>query len=140
MVPLNRLCYHGKLDEVRLALAQGGDVNDKDSGGQTALIRAVYRGHNLIVKLLLDQPGIKINEKTANGDNALHRAVTGDNPEGARILLSLPGMNLANSINNRGETPLMVAVKHRAKEVLQELVKHENISLDIGEGAMFTSR
>ena len=89
------------------------------------------------MKLLLDQPGIKINEKTANGDNALHRAVTGDNPEGARILLSLPGMNLANSINNRGETPLMVAVKHRAKEVLQELVKHENISLDIGEGAMY---
>ena len=101
MTALNKLCFDGKLEEVRLALIHGGDVNDKDSGGQTALMRAVIRGYNSIVKLLLEQPGVNINEKTAHadGDTALHRAVFGNNPEGARMLLLHPRMNTANAIS-----------------------------------------
>ena len=38
----------GKLDEVRAELARGGDVNDKDRFGGTALMFAVWQGHNAI--------------------------------------------------------------------------------------------
>ena len=53
MPRLWHLCVDGKLDEVRSALARGEDVNDKDSIGWTALMRAVWNKHNHILKLLL---------------------------------------------------------------------------------------
>ena len=107
MAPLWRLCDDGKLDKVRSALARGKDVNDKDSFGRTALMRAVIRRHNSIVKLLLDQPGIKINEKNNHGATALHYAALANNPEAARMLLLHPTMDSANSTNFLGETAHM---------------------------------
>ena len=138
MPALHQLCYDGKLDEVRAALARGGDVNDKDSNGQTALMWAVCYSYNSIVRLLLEQPAVKVNEKSIDGATALHCAVAvaGNNPEGARMLLLHPGFNSPNLTNILGETALMWAVKYRKKEVLLELVKHESVSLDLSEGAL----
>ena len=102
MPPLNQLCYDGKREEVRSALAHGGNVNEKDSIGHTALMWAVINGHNSIVKLLLDQPGVKINETSIRGNTALHFAVLCNNPEGARMLLLHPRMNSANAISRYG--------------------------------------
>ena len=135
MAALYELCRDGKLDEVRAALACGGDVNDKDSYGLTALMMAVCKRHNSIVKLLLEQPAVKTNEKSNYGHTALHYAVAGNNAEGARMLLLHPGFNSANLTDNFGETALMVAVSRGNKEVLLELVKHESVSLDLSEGA-----
>ena len=134
MPGLWELCRDGKLDEVRAELARGGDVNDKNANGSTALMWAVGNGHNSIVKLLLDQPAVKVNEKDDDGWTALHFAAWSNNPEGARMLLLHPGFNSPNS-TRYGETPLMLAVIHRKKEVLLELVKHESVSLDLSEGA-----
>ena len=135
MPPLYELCRKGKLDEVRAELARGGDVNDKESTGTTALMFAVWRGHNSIVKLLLEQPAVKTNEKNKWGSTALHYAAYNNNAEGARMLLLHPGFNSANLTDNFGETALMVAVSRGNKEVLLELVKHESVSLDLSEGA-----
>ena len=111
MSPLWQLCEDGNLGGVQSALARGEDVNDKNAFGATALMFAVGRKHNSIVKLLLDQPGVKTNEKTNNyGLTALHRAVAGKNREGARMLLLHPTMDSANAKNNIGETALMWAV------------------------------
>ena len=35
MPALYELCAYGKLDEIRAALARGGDVNDKNANGST---------------------------------------------------------------------------------------------------------
>ena len=134
MPAIYELCRDGKLDEVRAALERGGDVNDKGPGGQTALMWAVGKGHNSIVRLLLEQPAVKVNEKRIDGWTALHWAAKYNNPEGARMLLLHPGFNSPNSISF-GETALMVAVRDRKKEVLLELVKHESVSLNLSEGA-----
>ena len=135
MPALWKLCYDGKLVEVRAALARGGNVNDKDSNGTTALMWAVIRSHNSIVKLLLDQPRVKVNEKNNYGETALHYAAYKNNPEGARLILLHPGFNSANATNNNnGKTALMEAVGWCKKEVLVELVKHDSISLDIPDG------
>ena len=130
--PLWKLCLTGKLDEVRSALARGGDVNDKNSIGSTALMFAVYRRHNSIVKLLLDQPGVKTNEKNIHGCTALHKAAYSNNREAARMLLLHPTIDSANAKDNDGETAVMAAARLGCKEVLSELVKHESVSLDIG--------
>ena len=52
MPALWELCKDGKLVEVRAALTRGADVNNKDCDGTTALMWAVMKSHNLIVKLL----------------------------------------------------------------------------------------
>ena len=140
MTALWELCEDGKLDEVRAALARGGDVNNKGPGGQTALMWAVGKGHNSIVRLLLEQPAVKVNEKNIAGSTALHYAAQCNNPEGARMLLLHPGFNSPNLTNNFGNTALMLAVSERKKEVLLELVKHESVSLDLSEGAFDESR
>ena len=133
---LMRLCKNGNLDEVKAELARGGDVNDKESDGVTALMCAVWKGHNSIVKLLLEQPAVKTNERDIIGYTALHYAAFGNNAEGARMLLLHPGFNSANSTGNDGGTALMMAVRLRNKEVLLELVKHESVDLDLSEGAL----
>ena len=135
MPALWKLCQDGKLDEVRSELERGGDVNNKNSLGETALLWAVCNGHNSIVKLLLEQPAVKVNEKNIAGLTALHFAAGGNNPEGARMLLLHPGFNSPNSTADNGDTALMWAVSERKKEVLLELVKHESVSLDLREGA-----
>ena len=135
MPAIYELCRDGKLDEVRAALARGGDVNDKDSYGRTALMMAVWNRHNSIVKLLLEQPALKVNEKNNSGFTGLHWAALGNNAEGARMLLLHPGFNSPNLTNCDGQTALMKAVIYRKKEVLLELVKHESVSLDLSEGA-----
>ena len=132
MAPLWELCQDGKLDEVRSALARGEDVNDKDSIGETALMNAVCGRHNSIVKLLLDQPGVKTNEKDNHGHTALHVAAEYNNQEGARMLLLHPTMDSANSKDKYGETVMMTAVKWGHKELLSEFVSHQSVSLDIG--------
>ena len=132
MAPLWELCRDGKLDEVRSALARGEDVNDKDSDGTTALMFAVWKKHNSIVKLLLDQPGVKTNEKNYLGWTALHDAAWHNNEEAARMLLLHPTMDSANVKDVLRETAVMVAVRRGHKEVLSELVAHESVSLDIG--------
>ena len=136
MPPLWKLCCDGKLDEVRALLARGGDVNDKCPNGTTALMYAVDRGHNSIVKLLLEQLQVKVNEKDNAGWTALHYAAGVNNAEGARMLLLLPTIS-ANSTDNCGETALMAAVRLCFKKVLLELVKHESVSLDLREGAFY---
>ena len=129
---LYQLCMDGKLAEVRAALARGEDVNEKDSIGTTALMFAVLKKHNSIVKLLLDQPAVDVNVKDKWGQTALHRAAYVNNPEGARMLLLHKDFNSANVTNNWGTTALMIAVKNRKEEVLRELVEHQCVSLDVG--------
>ena len=132
MPELHQLCQKGKLAEVRAALARGEDVNDKDSIGWTALMRAVWNKHNHILKLLLDQPAVDVNVKNIRGWTALHRAASANNAEGARMLLLHKNFKSANVTDNGGLTALMVAVICGKEEVLRELVKHQCVSLDVG--------
>ena len=124
MPTLRKLCRDGKLVKVRAALARGVHVNGKGSFGKTALMQAVSHGHNSIVKLLLDQPGVKVNEENIYVNTALHYAAWSNNPEGARLLLLHPDFNLANATNKNGFTALHCAANNNNPEVVRLLLLH----------------
>ena len=61
---LYNMCRDGAIEEVRMSLARGGDPNKKmDRDGRTALHAAAGQGHQEVVALLLEQPGIGVNVK-----------------------------------------------------------------------------
>ena len=76
MAPLWELCMGGKLAEARAALARGEDVNSKVSIGRTALMAAVFKKHNSIVTLLLDQPAVECEKIIVVGLRSIMQRVT----------------------------------------------------------------
>ena len=52
-VPLTQAVTSGDANAVRAAIASGADVNERNNGGQTALILAVIFGHADLVRLLV---------------------------------------------------------------------------------------
>ena len=52
-VPLTQAVTSGDASAVKVALANGADVNERNNGGQTALILAVIFGHTDLVQLLV---------------------------------------------------------------------------------------
>ena len=131
MSPLWRLCLSGKLAEVRAALARGQDVNIKDKGNRTGLMWAVRRKHNLIVRLLLEQPTVDLNRTDLNGETALHYAAVNGNVEAVQLLLADPRLTTANLQNKDGLTPAAYAIASKNVNALRELVAHPSVDLDI---------
>jgi ankyrin repeat protein len=69
------------------ALARGVNVDEKDSKGETALIKAAVRGFEDMAQLLLDH-GAFVDETNNGGSTALIRAVDADQPEMVRFLIN----------------------------------------------------
>ena len=60
---LDVLCYLGKLEEVRGAIAAGASVNSRGDRNVTGLMAAADISHVEIVSLLLKHPEIEVNAK-----------------------------------------------------------------------------
>ena len=72
VTPVWQLCWDGRLDEVRAALAKGRNVNSS-KGNTTGLMGALSNHHNSTVRLLLEQPTVDLNGADALGKTALHQ-------------------------------------------------------------------
>ena len=132
------LCHYamvGILDEVRRALAKGEDVNSKDENNRTGLMYAVWKNHNPVVRLLLEQPTVDLNCINIHGCTALHWAAGADNAEGVRLLLADPRLNTVNHKDRWGRTPVMAAMKWKSVNALRELVNHPSVDLDTRDGS-----
>ena len=64
---------NGNIEGVKLAIANGSDVNAKDEFGSTPLDGAVYDGHREIAELLIAN-GANANAKDEDGATPLHLA------------------------------------------------------------------
>ncbi|TQM57390.1 hypothetical protein FBY41_4214 [Humibacillus xanthopallidus] len=102
----------GRLDLLRLALAHGARVDDKDSWNGTGLIRAAERGHSLIVGELL-RAGIDRDHVNRIGYQAIHEAVwlgrdSTTYVDTVRVLVA-GGVELTRTSRDEGLTPLQMA-------------------------------
>jgi len=99
----------GELERVLKLL---GDVNERDSGGATALMYATQAGTLEAMSLLL-QAGVDANAKTDEGETPLFAAVLARERAEDRVrILDAVGIDV-NERDSRGMTPLMVACKGR---------------------------
>ncbi len=102
----------GYLDLLRLTLAHGAQVDDKDSWNGTGLIRAAERGHALVVGELL-RAGINRDHINRIGYQAIHEAVWlgDDTPEYATTVrvLAAGGVELDRRSPSAELTPLEMA-------------------------------
>ena len=134
------ICNTGTLEEVRGALVNGADVNEREQNAlkRTSLMDAVFMGKQPMVSLLLQQPGIQVNAKDNCGWTALHSAAfynSSYNREGRRkvikLLLNFPGID-TEITNDEGKTPLMLAKESILgrneifQEEYQKKVKNDN--------------
>ena len=108
---LRELCQAGKLEEARAALARGGKVNQTTAGGNTGLMCAAAQGHESVVELLLQQPGLDVNlTREGSRRTALHAASSYGRAGIVRMLLAHPSLTCQNAGDRDGRTPLMWAV------------------------------
>jgi ankyrin repeat protein len=116
----------GHLDLLRLTLANGAKVDDKDSWNGTGLIRAAERGHALVVGELL-QAGIDRDHVNRIGYQALHEAVWLGRDSAAYIdtvrVLVAGGVELARRSGSERLTPLEMARERGYDRLERVLVK-----------------
>lgn len=98
----------GDVDDVRVLLARGADVNAIDQYGETALMRAVHGDHAEVVSALLAKSAeVNARNKQFYDWTALHYAANSKKADVTRILLD--GGAEVNAKDNKGETALMLA-------------------------------
>jgi len=85
----------------------GDDVNTRDKGGSTPLIRSAFHGYSELLALLL-QSGADVNLSDKIGKTALHYAAQEQHEDAARRLLEA-GADV-NSQDIHGNSPLSNAV------------------------------
>ena len=130
---LPRLCDVGSLEQVRVALARGEEVNQKDAQGITGLMMAVGRDNEALVDLLLQQPGLDVNLTGGRACwTALHWACHYGHAGIVRRLLAHPYLTCHNAVDshNRINSPLMMAVEKNRLECVKMLVAVEVVDLE----------
>ena len=138
-------CENGALDQVRKGLARGADPNTKaanfgSSPRATCLIAAAHFGHEDVVALLLQQPGIKVNLTDDTGLTALHVALERNHGGVSKLLLNHHGLDFnsketGTAWDNLGpELAFHNAVKNSSKEVVALLMEKLGIGKESSSG------
>ena len=109
----------GDIEQIRLHIAKGSDVNEKTTTGDTALHYAVRHGREDVAKLLIAN-GAHVNEKTTTGDTALHYAVRYGHEDVAKLLIA--NVARVNERNASDNTPLHYAALYGQKNVAELLI------------------
>ncbi len=71
--PLHEAAAAGDVDQVKLLISKGADVNEKDKDGRTPLHAAAWRARKEVAAVLLAH-GANINEADGSGQTPLHLA------------------------------------------------------------------
>ena len=123
--------YHRHTDCVRVLAGTGKvDWNIVDKWGFTPLFHALDWGHSDIIDILLEFPRFDFNVKTEDGESLAHAAVRG----GVRIVETLANQEKFDCWNvpdKNGDTPVMMALKWGATDIVKVLVDCPRVDLTI---------
>ena len=105
------------------------DVNAVDCMGSTALTWATIRGHEGVVKMLLEREDVNPNQAdTEYGRTPLWWAAEEGHKEVVKLLLEREGVNPDQIDTKYGSTPLSLATWGRHEEVVKILLEREDIN------------
>lgn len=119
--PLCAASSGGKVENAKLLLQQGADVNGRNQGRSTALCIASYLGHIEVVDLLLKNRA-ELELEDGGGHTALGQAAEKDHRDVARLLLSASAD--VNHKSAHGWTPVHIAIQHGNREMVQILLRN----------------
>ena len=114
---------NGDINDVKLLLGKGADINTKDNDGWTALHYATRHQTTEMAQLLLDR-GADINAKDNDGWTALHCAAVYKNTEMVQLLLD-KGADV-NAKTDIGKDALNYARENKNQEMEQLLLQQIN--------------
>ena len=140
--PLERATLYHNVAAIKI-LAENPDLNWNAGGDvfQTPIFRALSGGYVDILELLLSQPTLVLSRTDYKGNSVGHFAVEYSfvkefNPgelnvsafpvKCVELLSKDPRMNW-NVRNKKGETPIMVALKNKEKDMVKILLKNPNV-------------
>ena len=107
------------------------DVNLPDKNGVTALIKAAQKDSVEIIKLLLEAEA-NVNAADKYGNTALSVICNSNGYNDSKIAELLMNANAdPNIFNSSGQTALMVSVLRKNIDIIEILLKFENIDLDL---------
>ena len=118
-------CKSGETKVVQLLLErccfEETGLNIEDEMGMTALMWACYKGHKVVVQLLLDHSKrIELNSRNKFGKTAFTLACKNGHKSVVKMLLDHTERNIdLNARCNSGMTALMYACSHGHKDVVQ---------------------
>jgi len=116
---LREAANDGDIEQVKLHLATGTDINAKDQAGWTALHHAASKGHMEVAKLLISK-GADVNERTSDWTSALHSAVRAGFRDIVEFLIE-KGADV-NAKNDNDRVPLHEAVLTGQEEMVKLLI------------------
>ncbi|MFC1781163.1 ankyrin repeat domain-containing protein [Planctomycetota bacterium] len=121
-ISLHEASAIGDLEQVKLLLLKGADVNFRERTMRTPLCRAAMNGHKDIVEFLLAN-GADVNVRDSwPGDTPLHYAVEQGDREMAELLIA-HGADVDVKDYN-GRTPFIVALTRIDIDMVKLLVEH----------------
>ena len=107
------------------------DVNATDCMGSTALTWAAWKGHEEIVKILLEREDVNPNQAdTVYGQTPLSWAAECGHEEVVKMLLEQEGVELDRGDTVFGQSPLLWAAQHGHEGVVKMLLEREGVNPD----------
>ncbi|MBN2315392.1 MAG: ankyrin repeat domain-containing protein [Sedimentisphaerales bacterium] len=129
---LHQAAAHGDIEQVKMHILNGTDINSKDNRGRTALHRASHSGHVEIVQVLIENGADVVVGDNLNRTPLEYAAVAG-RAQVAKLLIE-KGAN-PNAINADEETPLHVAVASAGKDTVSVLIDNgADVTIKDAEG------
>lgn len=107
--------------DVAYLLERGANVNARDLQGNTALMWAIMKGHDEVVRVLIGHRDIELEDRDELGNTALMWAASVGNLPIAGELIEQEGVEV-NSQNYDHQTPLMLAVLNSRQEMVDYLL------------------
>lgn len=121
MTALMTAVKDGNVTTVRRLIAEGADVNERDSGGDAPVIMAAYLGHADVLRLLLEAGGDVTALDPGMKATALHAAAYAGHADTAQLLIE-HGIAIDQQGPYNGYTALHDAIWQNNVDVARVLI------------------
>ena len=126
---LQLTAWFGLISITKRILSGGNMVDSKDSEGQTPLSWAAERGHEAVVKLLVDRDDVITDSKDVYGQTSLFWAAIEGHEVVVKLLVNRDDV-IADSKDANKRTPLARAAREGHEAVVKLLVDRDNVIAD----------